>query len=309
MRRNEKNLPAIGLVGLGRMGSNLALNMQDHNVNVIVYNRTPSRTKALTQYGIHGAYTLEELVSKLDSKKVVWLMIPAGKIVDEIIGRLIPMLNEGDIVIDGGNSNYQDTLRRYEALKQRGVHFIDVGTSGGTLGARNGACMMVGGDLEAVEYVEPIFAAICVKDGYQYLGRAGAGHFVKMVHNGIEYGMMQAIGEGFEILETSPYALDLEKVARVWNNGSIIQGYLMEVTEKAFRESPKLDDIRGIVDSSGEGLWTVQEALALGVPAPVITQSLFVRYRSKQDDTFSGKVVAAQRKQFGGHAVHKKENL
>lgn len=296
----------IGLIGLGKMGGNLALNMRDHHINVVAYNRTPHKTEGLGKYGVQGVFSLEGLLEELGDHKVIWLMIPAGKGVDDMIDQLIPLLGRGDIIIDGGNSKYKDTLRRYERLKEKGLHLVDVGTSGGTEGARNGACMMVGGDGEVVKTLEEIFMAVCVKDGYQYMGKAGSGHFVKMVHNGIEYGMMQAIGEGFEILESSKFQLDYEKVAKVWNNGSIIQGYLMEVTERAFKESPRLDGITGIVDSSGEGLWTVEEALELGVPAPVITQSLFVRYRSKQQDTFSGKVLAAQRNQFGGHEVHKK---
>lgn len=296
----------IGLIGLGKMGANLAKNMKDHQIDVVAFNRTYDKVKEIEEYGVEGAYSLEELVKKLVSPKIVWLMIPAGKPVDETIDKLLPMLEEGDIIIDGGNSKYKDTLQRYEMLKDHGIHLIDAGTSGGTDGARNGACMMVGGEREVIETLEPTFEALCVENGYGHMGPSGAGHFVKMIHNGVEYGMMQAIGEGFEILQQSRFDLDMEQVSRVWNNGSIIEGYLMQMTEQAFKEDPMLENILGIIDSSGEGLWTVEEALNLQVPAPVITQSLFTRYRSKQQDTFSGKVVAAQRNQFGGHYIHKK---
>lgn len=296
----------IGLIGLGKMGANLAKNMKDNNIDVVVYNRTVDKVKEVEEYGVEGAYSLEELVSKLTSPKVLWLMIPAGKPVDDTIEKLLPMLDEGDIIIDGGNSKYKDTLVRYKELREHGISLIDAGTSGGTDGARNGACMMVGGDDEVVSLLAPTFEALCVENGYGHMGPAGAGHFVKMVHNGIEYGMMQAVGEGFEILQESRFDLDYEQVSTVWNNGSIIAGYLMEMTERAFKQDPVLENSLGIIDSSGEGLWTVEEALELQVPAPVITQSLFTRYRSKQQDTFSGKVVAAQRNQFGGHYLHKK---
>lgn len=301
-----KNNVKIGLVGLGKMGANLAKNMVDNNIEVIGYNRSIEKVKELEGYGVKGAYSLEELVKGLDKPRVVWLMIPAGKPVDDNLDYLIEMLDEGDIIIDGGNSNYKDTLARYERLKALGIQFIDAGTSGGTDGARHGACMMVGGESEPVAYLEEVFKALCVENGYGYMGSPAAGHYVKMVHNGIEYGMMQAIGEGFEILQESRFDLDMEQVSRVWDNGSIIQGYLMKMTENAFKEDPILEQITGIVDSSGEGLWTVQEALELQVPAPIITGALYTRYRSKQNDTFSGKVVAAQRNQFGGHYVHRK---
>lgn len=296
----------IGLIGLGKMGANLAKNMKDQGVDLIAFNRTPEKTKEIEEYGVKGAYSLEELVGYLEAPRVVWLMIPAGQPVDDNIELLLPLLEEGDIIVDGGNSNYKDTLVRHKALKEQGIHFIDAGTSGGTDGARNGACMMVGGDPEPVKYLDKVFESLCVKDGYGYMGAPAAGHYVKMVHNGVEYGMMQAIGEGFEILQESRFDLDMEQVSRVWNNGSIIQGYLMKMTEQAFKEDPSLEQITGIMDSSGEGLWTVQEALDLQVPAAVISQALYTRYRSKQQDTFSGKVVAAQRNQFGGHYVHRK---
>lgn len=296
----------IGLIGLGRMGYNLALNGRDHGHHMIVYNRTLQKVDDAVKQGLEGAYSLEELVSKLEKRRVLWLMVPAGKIVDDMIEKLIPLLNEGDIIIDGGNSFYKDTLRRYEMLKEKKISFADVGTSGGISGARNGACTMIGAEDEVFNYIEPFIKDISVENGYLHTGRNGSGHFVKMVHNGIEYGMMQAIGEGFEVLEKSQFDLNYKDVARVWNNGSVIRSWLMELAQNAFEKDTNLDKIKGIMYSSGEGLWTVQEALELKVPVPVISASLFTRYRSEQEDTFNGKVVAALRNEFGGHAVASK---
>lgn len=296
----------IGLIGLGRMGYNLALNLRDQNHQVVAYNRSIEKVKEAETNGLIGAYSLEELVNKLETPRIIWIMVPAGQPVDDMIEGLLPLLNQGDIIIDGGNSNYKDTLRRYKYLKGKKINFVDVGTSGGISGARNGACMMVGAEDEIFKVIEPFIKDACVVNGYLHTGKNGSGHFVKMVHNGIEYGMLQAMAEGFEILEKSQFDLDYEKVARVWNNGSVIRGWLMELMESAFTKDPKLDSIKGIVHSSGEGLWTVEEALSLGVPAHVLASSLFVRYRSHQEDTFSGKVVAALRNEFGGHQVEKK---
>lgn len=296
----------IGLIGLGKMGYNLALNLVDNNHRVVAFNRTSEKTKEAEKHGIIGAYSLEELVSKLATPRVIWLMVPAGKVVDEFINNLLPLLSKGDMIIDGGNSNYNDTLRRHNELQDTGIEFVDIGTSGGTSGARNGACMMVGASDESFSRIEGLVKDICVPNGYLHTGPNGSGHYVKMIHNGIEYGMLQAMAEGFEILEKSQFDFDFEKVARVWNNGSVIRGWLMELMENAFSKDPKLDQIKGVIHSSGEGLWTVQEALELGVPANVITSSLYTRYRSQQDDTFSGKVIAALRNEFGGHKVEKK---
>jgi 6-phosphogluconate dehydrogenase len=297
----------IGLVGLGRMGYNLALNLKDHNHEVIVYNRSEGKVKQAMEEGFKGTFSLEELVKNLNtSPRIIWLMVPAGKPVDEMIEQLLPHLNKGDIIIDGGNSHFKDTLRRFETLESKGIEFVDVGTSGGTSGARHGACMMIGAKDHIFKHLEPFIKDVNVENGYLHTGRNGSGHYVKMIHNGIEYGMLQAIAEGFEILEKSQFDLDYEKVARVWNNGSVIRGWLMELMESAFSKNPELDHIKGVIDHSGEGLWTIQEALEIGVPAQVITSSLFVRFRSKQEDTFSGKVVAALRNEFGEHAVTKK---
>jgi 6-phosphogluconate dehydrogenase len=297
----------IGLIGLGRMGYNLALNMRDHGHEVIAYNRTADKVKEAEKEGITGAYSIEELVNKLSGRRIIWIMVPQGKPVDDMIATLLPLLNKHDILIDGGNSFYKDTLRRYEELKAKEIDFVDIGTSGGISGARYGACTMIGAEEEVFKILEPLVKDISVEKGYLHTGRNGSGHFVKMIHNGVEYGMMQAIGEGFEILEKSQFDLDYEKVARVWNNGSVIRGWLMELAEKAFSKDAELDAIKGVMYSSGEGLWTVQEALELKVPTPVIAESLMMRYRSEQEDTFTGKVVAALRNEFGGHAVKKSE--
>lgn len=296
----------IGLVGLGKMGYNLALNLRNNNYDVVAHDvNEASVDKIGEEGGILGAYSLESLCSKLNGRRVIWLMVPSGEIVDGVIEELSEYLKPKDIVIDGGNSNFKDSVRRYNALKEKQIEFLDCGTSGGTSGALNGACTMIGGDKSTFEYVENVFKDISLENGYLYTGEAGSGHFVKMVHNGIEYGMMQAIAEGFEVFEKSNYDLDFEAVAKLFNHGSVVRGWLMELTENAFRKDAKLDAIKGIMHSSGEGKWTLETALDMGVATPVIALSLMMRYRSQQTDTFSGKVVAALRNEFGGHAVEK----
>ena len=295
----------IGLIGLGKMGYNLALNLRDKGHEVIAYNRSIDKIKKIEEEDIRGAYSLEALTSSLGEKRVIWMMIPAGPMVDILIESLIPLLSQGDILVDGGNSNYLDTLRRHDRLKTAGIDYVDVGTSGGIEGARNGACMMIGAAAEVFDYLKPLFQDVCLENGYAHVGKTGAGHYVKMIHNGIEYGMMQAIGEGFEILEKSDFDFDYRQIAQVWNYGSVIRGWLMELTQRVFEEDASLESIKGVIHSSGEGLWTVEEALRLKVPAPVITDSLFVRYRSAQQDTFSGKLIAGLRHQFGGHDIEK----
>ncbi|MEK7257568.1 MAG: phosphogluconate dehydrogenase (NAD(+)-dependent, decarboxylating), partial [Bacteroidota bacterium] len=262
------------------------------------------RQKA-SEAGVATASSIPAVVSGLPERKILWLMVPAGDPVEAVILQLSESLQLGDIVIDGGNSNYKQTLRRYEMLREKGIHFIDCGTSGGISGALNGACLMVGGDREAVEFCEPFFKAIALPGGYLHVGEAGSGHFVKMVHNGIEYGMMQAIAEGFELLKKSPFSVDYQKVAGMWNHGSVIRGWLMELTESAFSKDADLSQIKGVMHSSGEGKWSVETALDFQVPAPVIALSLMMRYRSLEENTFAGKVVAALRNEFGGHAVER----
>lgn len=294
----------VGLIGLGKMGFNLGQNLLEHNHEVVAFDVNSSAVEEMKKFGAAGVSSLKELVQSLEQPRVVWIMVPHA-VVDSVIGEIHPFLNEGDIVIEAGNSHYKESIQRYNELKELGVHFMDAGTSGGMEGARHGACYMVGGDPEAWEIVEPIFKDTSVENGYLYAGKAGSGHFLKMVHNGIEYAMMAAIGEGFEVLEKSDFNYDYEKVARVWNNGSVIRSWLMELTENAFSKYPNLEEIKGIMHSSGEGKWTVETALDLQTATPVIALSLMMRYRSLQNDTFTGKVVAALRNEFGGHAVEK----
>lgn len=296
----------IGFIGLGKMGFNLVGNLVRHGHNVVGYDINETLVEAVRTVGAQGVTTLPELYNALPEKRVLWLMIPAGPLVDNVIEQLLALMQPGDVIIDGGNSHYQDSVRRHAYLKEKGIGFLDCGTSGGTSGALNGACTMVGGDADVIEPLHEVFRAISVENGYLYTGPAGSGHFTKMVHNGIEYGMMQSIAEGFEVLHKSPFPFDFEAVARMWSNGSVIRGWLMELTENAFSKDAKLDEIQGRMFSSGEGKWTLETALDLGVPTPVIALSLIMRYRSLQDDTFAGKVVAALRNEFGGHAVAKK---
>lgn len=294
----------VGLIGLGKMGLNLGQNLIDNKHEVVAFDVNKSSVEEMTKYGAQGTSDLKELVESLEKPRVVWIMVPHA-VVDSVIDEMIPLLSAGDIVIEAGNSHYKESIRRYNQLKEVGIQFMDVGTSGGMEGARNGACYMIGGDPEAWSIVEPIFKDTAVENGFIYAGKAGSGHFLKMVHNGIEYGMMAAIGEGFEVLEKSEFDFDYEKVAKVWNNGSVIRSWLMELTERAFSKDAKLDEIKGIMHSSGEGKWTVETALDLQAATPVIAMSLLMRYRSLDNDTFTGKVVAALRNEFGGHVVEK----
>jgi 6-phosphogluconate dehydrogenase len=296
----------IGMIGLGKMGYNLVLNLKDHGHDVVAYDVNEESVAKITAEGVDGVSSIEQLVERLEAPRIVWLMVPAGKPVDDVLETLVPRLSAGDIVIEGGNSHYKESLRRHKHLKEKGVYFLDCGTSGGVEGARYGVCTMIGGDPEAWEIVEPLFRDISVEHGYHFAGQPGAGHFLKMVHNGIEYGMMQAIAEGFEVLHKSEFDFDYEKVARVWGHGSVIRSWLMDLTERAFSKDPKLESIKGVMHSSGEGKWTVETALDLQVATPVIAMSLLMRYRSLEEDTFHGKVVAALRNEFGGHAVVKK---
>ncbi|AZQ47016.1 decarboxylating 6-phosphogluconate dehydrogenase [Bacillus albus] len=295
----------VGLIGLGKMGLNLGKNLMDHKHEVAAFDLNTSAVEEMKDYGATGVSSLSELVQSLQSPRILWVMVPHA-VVDSVIDEVTPLLSKGDILIEAGNSHYKESIRRYEQLKKDGIHFMDAGTSGGMEGARNGACYMIGGDQEAWDIVEPIFRDTAVENGYLYAGKAGSGHFLKMIHNGIEYGMMAAIGEGFEVLEKSEFDYDYEKVSRVWNNGSVIRSWLMELTENAFSKDAKLDEIKGVMHSSGEGKWTVETALDLQTATPVIAMSLLMRYRSLDNDTFTGKVVAALRNEFGGHAVEKK---
>lgn len=293
----------IGLVGIGKMGFNLAKNMIDHKHRVFVYDINENAVNEVVKHGAIGCRSIEELVEKLPSPKIVWLMLPAGEITITNIELLGKLLSSGDILIDGGNSYYKDTIKISKTLEKKGIYFLDIGTSGGISGAKYGACMMIGGEYSAFKYLEPLIKDICVKDGYLYAGKSGSGHFLKMVHNGIEYGMMQSIAEGFAVLKKSDFDFDLAKVAKNWNHGSVIRSWLIELMEEVFLEDPQLESIKGVMHSSGEGQWTVETALELKVPVPVIATSVMMRYRSLEEDSFSGKVVAALRNKFGGHPV------
>jgi 6-phosphogluconate dehydrogenase len=298
----------IGLIGLGKMGYNIALNLAEHGHQVYAFDKDSSLSEKLAKAhaNCQKLETIVDFKKILPKKRVIWLMVPAGDIVAEVLKDLTKTLSKGDIIIDGGNSNYKDTKRRCAALLEKGIHLLDCGTSGGTSGALQGACTMIGGDNASYAYCKPIFDDISLIGGSLYVGESGAGHFVKMVHNGIEYGMMQAIAEGFEVLEKSEYNIDFQQVAQLWQQGSVVRSWLMELTANAFSKDPKLESIKGIMHSSGEGKWTLETALDLGIPTPVIALSVMMRYRSQQDDTFSGKVVAALRNEFGGHAVERK---
>jgi 6-phosphogluconate dehydrogenase len=293
----------IGVVGLGKMGYNLALNLHKNFFQVSAYDINEETRAKISHNGISAHSSLKELTDALAGRKIIWLMVPSGKVVEDTVGTLAVILKKGDIIIDGGNSNYRDSVKRFNALDEKGIDFLDCGTSGGVSGALNGVCAMIGGRREVFEFCEPVFKAVSVPDGYLYCGDAGSGHFIKMIHNGIEYGMMQAIAEGFELMHHSEYDFDNAAVAKLWNNGSVIRGWLMELMQNAFSKDASLDRIRGIMHSSGEGKWMLETALEKSVATPVIALSLLMRYRSQQQDTFSGKVVAALRNEFGGHKV------
>lgn len=296
----------ILLIGLGKMGHNLALNLKDHNWSITGYDVSEAGREKVKADGITVIDNPDDYL-KQSGKKVVWLMVPAGEPTESVVSEMIEKLGKDDILIEAGNSKYQDSMRRAALAATKGIAYLDVGTSGGMSGARHGACIMAGGDKAAYAYMEPVFKSICVNDGCLYTGPSGSGHFLKMIHNGVEYGMMQAIGEGFQIVEESEFGYDLEAVAKVWNNGSVVRCWLMELAQLAFAQSPHLENLEGIVDASGEAKWTVETALDMEVAAPIITLSLMMRNLSKDQDKFSAKVVAALRNGFGGHAIVEKE--
>lgn len=296
----------IGFIGLGKMGYNMVQRLLLDKHEVVVFNRDKSKIDEIAKKGAIPSYSLEELVSKLPERKVVWLMVPSGKPVDENLDALLSLLQENDIIIDGGNSFWRESQKRAEKAAAKGIHFLDCGTSGGVWGLKNGYCLMYGGEKEAADFVEPIFKTLAPEHGYVYCGQSGTGHLVKMVHNGIEYGMMQAYAEGFEILQKSPYNINITKVADAWQYGSVIRSWLLELAVDAFKEDPNLEKLEDYVQDSGEGRWTVQTAMDFEVPAHVITASLYTRFQSRQEESFAMKVLAALRNQFGGHAVKTK---
>ncbi|MDE3144680.1 MAG: decarboxylating 6-phosphogluconate dehydrogenase [Bacteroidota bacterium] len=296
----------IAMIGLGKMGFNLALNLQQNGLDVFAFDTDEQLRNEIAKQNIITANSVKEICSKFAAQKIIWLMVPSGETVDKVIEEFLPHLHPNDIIIDGGNSFYKDSIRRYNYLKEKEINFLDCGTSGGKEGALNGACTMIGGDENVYASVKNIFDKISVENGSLYVGKPGSGHFVKMIHNGIEYGMMQSIAEGFEVLQKSDYDIDFEKVAKLFNHGSVIRGWLMELTQNAFAKDAQLESIKGVMHSSGEGKWTLETALDMGISTPVIALSVMMRYRSQMDDTFSGKIVAALRNEFGGHAVEKK---
>lgn len=297
----------VGFVGFGRMGGNMVTRLVARGHEAVVYARRAEVRAEIRAKGAVPASSLEELVSRLSPPRVVWVMVPAGEATEQNVNALAPLLSPGDILVDGGNSYYKDSIRRAEAARRRSLHFIDAGTSGGIWGLEVGYCLMVGGDPEPVGAVEPIFRDLAPEGGYLHVGPSGAGHFVKMIHNGIEYGMLQAYAEGFAILHGAPFRLDLRAISALWNHGSVVRSWLLELAERAFAGDPDLRAIRGYVEDSGEGRWTVQQAIEQDVPAPVITLSLLQRFRSREEEDFGDKVIAALRHQFGGHAVRTTE--
>lgn len=296
----------LGMVGLGKMGGRMTQRLLKAGHEVVVYDRSDEAVADIASKGAQGAESLEDLVEKLNPPRAVWIMVPAGEPTESTIDELAGYLITGDAIIDGGNSNYKDTMRRAKALAENGIHLIDAGTSGGVWGLAEGYSLMIGGEDEAVERLQPIFESLApaADKGWGHVGPAGAGHFVKMVHNGIEYGLMQAYAEGFEIMKSKKdFNLDLHHVAEIWRFGSVVRSWLLDLTAEALEQDQELSEIKGWVADSGEGRWTVAEAIDLDIPAPVITLSLLMRFISRQDDTYAAKLLAAMRNQFGGHAV------
>jgi 6-phosphogluconate dehydrogenase len=296
----------LAMIGLGRMGGNMVQRLLQGGHQVVVFDRTADAMKPHVAMGAEAAKDLADLCGQLSAPRVVWVMVPAGSAVESTIEQLLPGLSKGDVIIDGGNSNFKDSIRRGAWLKEKGLGFIDAGTSGGIWGLTVGYCLMIGASPEAFKLCEPIFRTLAPPEGYAHVGPPGAGHYVKMIHNGIEYGMLQAYAEGYEILHASKdFKLDLHQISAVWNRGSVVRSWLNELAERAFANDTELTALKGYVEDSGEGRWTVQEAIDLDVPAPVITLSLLTRFRSRQADSFGAKVIAALRNEFGGHAVRR----
>jgi 6-phosphogluconate dehydrogenase len=300
----------IGFVGLGRMGGNMVHRiLRDSGHEVIAFDPGADAVSAAEGHGAKGASSLEDLVSRLTAPRIVWLMVPAGEITESSVQALKGLLAPGDTIVDGGNTNWHDDVRRAAELDQVGIHYVDVGTSGGVWGLEVGYCMMVGGHAESVQRLAPILDVLAPPDGWRHFGDAGAGHFVKMVHNGVEYGLMQAYAEGFEIIHKSRFPIELKEVAGLWNRGSVVRSWLCELAERAFEEEGnELAGLQGYVDDSGEGRWTIMDGIDLDVPTPVITASLYARFYSRGNGDFTHRVLAALRNQFGGHAVHKLES-
>lgn len=293
----------IGFIGLGKMGMNMVSRLQRDTHRVVVYDRSTDLIKQAEGQGCVGAASLAKMVSKLAAPRVIWIMVPSGVPTEETVQAMVALLQSGDIIIDGGNTKFHDDVRRASDLKKKGIHYVDVGTSGGIWGLKLGYCLMVGGEEAIVKHLEPIFKTLAPENGWAYVGGHGAGHYVKMVHNGIEYSMMQGYAEGFELMSKSEYNLDLAKIAALWMHGSVVRSWLLELTAGALKEDPKLEGLKGYVQDSGEGRWTILDAINKDVPVPTLTAALFTRFRSRQQESFAEKLLAAMRKAFGGHAV------
>ena len=296
----------IGFIGLGRMGGNMVRRLLQGGHQIVAYNRSPGPTKEIEKLGAAAAYSLQEVVAALSPPRSVWVMVPAGKPTEEMVMALAALLTPGDTIIEGGNSHYKEDAPRAVELKKKSIHYLDAGTSGGIWGLKVGYCLMVGGERNVFERHEPIFRTLAPENGYGHMGGHGAGHYVKMIHNGIEYGMMQAYAEGFELLHKSDFQLNLPAISQLWMQGSVVRSWLLELAASALEKDPHLAQIQGYVEDSGEGRWTILDAIEKDVPAPVITQSLFTRFRSRQDESFGEKLLAALRNEFGGHAVKTK---
>ena len=297
----------VGFVGLGRMGKHMVLRLKAHGFRVAAYNRSPEKVKEIEKSGVPGAYSLSELCQKLEAPRIVWLMVPHGQTVDDMIEKIAPHLSKGDIVVDGGNSHYKDAVRRSKALAEKGISFLDIGTSGGLGGERHGYCFMAGGDAKAYAKVEPVLKVLAAPGGYAHFGPSGAGHFVKMVHNGIEYALLQSYGEGFELLKNSlDFKIDLHRASAVWNRGSVIRSWLLELAEDALSKDGQLEKIGDQVGGGSTGEWTGLAGIEQKTPSPMISTALNARYRTRQKESFAGKTVAALRNEFGGHEVVQK---
>lgn len=297
----------IAIIGLGRMGGNMAQRLLLNGHEVVVHDRIRESVDALSRKGAVPAYSLEEAIEKLPPRRAVWIMVPSGHPVSETVERISQMMSKGDVIIDGGNSYYKDSVMRYEKLREKGISFVDAGTSGGVWGLSEGYCIMAGGDKDAFDFIEPAVRSLAQEGGYLYTGPSGSGHYVKMIHNGIEYGLMEAYAEGFELMKQSSYGLDLNSISKLWMNGSVVRSWLLELLASALEKDNELKGIRGYVEDSGEGRWTLIDAIEKSVPAPVIADSLFARFRSRQEDSFAAKILAALRNEFGGHAVKSPE--
>lgn len=293
----------LGFVGLGKMGMNMVTRLQRDRHRIVVYDRTPDLVKQAEGQGCVGASSFQDLVGKLSAPRAVWIMVPSGAPTEETVTAMAGLLHAGDTIIDGGNTNFHDDVRRADQLKAKGLHYVDAGTSGGIWGLKVGYCLMVGGQHEPVQRLAPIFQTLAPQDGWAHVGGHGAGHYVKMVHNGIEYSMMQGYAEGFELMAKSDYHLDLGKVADLWMHGSVVRSWLLELAAGALKQDPKLERLKGFVQDSGEGRWMLQEAIDKDVPVPTLTTALFTRFRSRQEESFAEKMLAALRNAFGGHSV------